>query len=196
MTEPATPLTNQEAIAQLHRSMNFLIINLIQPSLRQAAANASDIAEINRAIAAEGEQVRRLRESVEILRESADDAATEAVELERDSKRQDASIAALREDALADRQVFREQAEADRAAFREALAADRQQWQVANTEAQRKADENRQSFKKELAVEREESARRFDAQMAEIRALGEQNRALLSALANINGRINNLERAS
>ena len=55
---------------------------------------------------------------------------------------------------------------------------------------------DRKAFKKELATEREESARRFDAQMAEIRALGEQNRALLSALANTNGRIDNLERAS
>lgn len=167
MTEPATPLDNKEAITQVNRAMNFLVINLIQPALRQSAANASDIAAINRVIAAEGEQVRRLRESVEILRESADDTATEAIELERDSRRQDASIAALREEAIEDRKAFREQAEADRQAFREVLEADR--------------------------TERE---RRFDAQMAEIRALGEQNRALLSALATTNRRIDDLEQAS
>jgi hypothetical protein len=41
----------------------------------------------------------------------------------------------------------------------------------------------------------DESTRRFDAQIAEIRAQGEQIRALLSALATTNGRVDDLEQA-
>ena len=47
----------------------------------------------------------------------------------------------------------------------------------------------------ELRAERARSDERFTAQMAEIRALGEQNRALLSALATTNGRVDSLEKA-
>ncbi|MFK8186289.1 MAG: hypothetical protein AB8B99_23170 [Phormidesmis sp.] len=48
----------------------------------------------------------------------------------------------------------------------------------------RKAEEDRQRWQTN-----------FDTQLAEIRALGEQNRALLSALATTNRRIENLEQA-
>ena len=164
MTDAANPLDNKYEIEQTKQLVSFIITNLLQPAVRQSAANAEAIAETNRAIAAEGEQVRQLRESVEVLRQSADDTASEAVELERDSRRQDVSITALREAAAEDRRTFREQAEADRQAFRE-----------------------------EMQAERQENAQRFDAMQAEIRALGEQNRALLSALANTNGRVDNLE---
>ena len=45
-------------------------------------------------------------------------------------------------------------------------------------------------------LDRAENARKFDSQLAEIRAQGEQIRALLSALANTNGRVDDLEAAS
>jgi hypothetical protein len=45
-------------------------------------------------------------------------------------------------------------------------------------------------------ADRQRSDQRFEQQMAEIRALGEQNRALLSALAHTNGRVDDLEQAS
>ena len=52
-------------------------------------------------------------------------------------------------------------------------------------EAQQKADEDRRRWQTN-----------FDKQLAEMRALWEQNRALLSAMATTNRRIDNLEQAS
>jgi chromosome segregation ATPase len=141
-----------------------------------------------RAIQANGEQLGELRNTVEafiqklddeglrvtLVTQMADDMGGDVSYLESEKNRQDASIVALREDAIADRAEFRTQAEADRQAFREALETDRT-----------RADADRQR-----------SDQRFDAQLAEIRAQGEQIRALLSALARTNGRVDGLEQAS
>lgn len=74
------------------------------------------------------------------------------------------------------------------------------------SELSTRIDESNQRFdilRAEAITDRQaarESAERwqsnFDAQLLEVRAQGEQIRALLSALANTNGRVNNLEQAS
>lgn len=74
------------------------------------------------------------------------------------------------------------------------------------SELRTKIDESNQRFevlRQEAIADRqrsdqrfEESNRRFDAQISEIRAQGEQIRALLSALATTNGRVDGLEQAS
>ena len=155
MTDAASPLDNKEAIAQmgqeLRESMNFLLSEFIRPTMRQAYENTQAISQIAaiaesnaRSIAAEGDRVRELRESVEILRDVADDTATETAPHES------------------------------------------------------RISENESRFDVLLAesrAERQEYAQRFDAMQQEIRALGEQNRALLSALASTNGRVDTLEQA-
>ena len=138
MIELATPLDNKEAIAQINRSLNFLISNFLLPTSRQTAANAVAIAETNRGIT-------ELKQSLEVQRDASDDTADETIALEKRASYSETAVEALRRDAIADRQQSRE---------------------------------------------------RFDEQLAEIRALGEQNRALLSALATNNRRINDLEQAS
>jgi len=88
MSNPATPLDNKEAIAQmgqeLRTSMSFLLSEFVRPTMLQTQANAQAIAETQaicdsnaRSIQAEGEKVRALRESVEILRKVGDDVAAE-----------------------------------------------------------------------------------------------------------------------
>ena len=103
---------------------------------------------------------------VSIVRDSSDDTAGDVAAIETQLNRQteytNASIEALRADAIEDRRLFREE-----------MAA-----------AREKADEDR-----------EENARRFDSAMEEIRAQGQQIRALLSALAATNGRVDSLEQA-
>ena len=163
MTDAANPLDNKEAIAQMGRelreSMSFLLSEFIRPTMQQAYSNTQTIGQLAdnlsrteaiadsnaRAIEAEGEQIRELRESVEVLRDVADDTADETAPHES------------------------------------------------------RISENERRFETLLAesrAERREYAQRFDAMQAEIRALGEQNRALLSALANTNGRVDSLEQAS
>lgn len=104
---------------------------------------------------------------VTLITDVADDTAAEVNEIEKTVDNHSAAITVLREDAVADRAEFRAQAEADRQAFRE-----------------------------EMQAQREESDRRFNEQLAEVRAQGEQIRALLSALATTNGRVDALEQAS
>jgi len=174
MAAPANPLDNKEAISQmgkeLRESMSFLLGEFVRPTMLQTKANAEAIDRISegweetqaivqsnaRAIAAEGDRVRELRESVEVLYKSSDDTAAET------------------------------------STHEERIAANEQRFETLLAEA--RAD--REAFKAELQTMREESDRRFDAQMTEIRALGEQNRALLSALATTNSRVDQLERAS
>jgi chromosome segregation ATPase len=102
-----------------------------------------------RAIQANGEQIGELRNTVDafiqklddeglrvtLVTQMADDMGGDVSYLESEKNRQDASIAALREDAIADRAEFRTQAEADRQAFRESLESDRAEWR-ASFEAQ------------------------------------------------------------
>ena len=60
------------------------------------------------------------------------------------------------------------------------------------------SSENEQRFDILVAEAREDrrkSDERFEAMQQEIRALGEQNRALLSALASTNSRVNDLDQA-
>lgn len=142
MSNPATPLDNKEAVAQISRSINFLISNFLLPTARQTAANASAIAKTNQGI-------NQLKKSLEIQRDVSDDTAEETVILEHRANYSETAVEALRRDAIEDRNKAEN---------------DRQRWQT-----------------------------NFDNQLAEIRALGEQNRALLSALATTNRRIDNLE---
>ncbi|MGB3768522.1 MAG: hypothetical protein WA947_18340 [Phormidesmis sp.] len=100
---------------------------------------------------------------VSIIQESADDTASETVELERRANYSEAAVEALRRDAI----------------------EDRKEWRAGFDEIQGRADENQQQWQAN-----------YDAQLAEIRALGEQNRALLSALATTNRRVDDLEQAS
>ena len=159
MAEPATPLDNKEAIAQINRSINFLISNFLVPTARQTAENAEAITETRQAIRETNQGIRELKQSLELQRESADDTADESVVLEHRANYSEAAVEALRRDAIADRKKI--------------------------DEAQQKTDEDRQRWQAN-----------FDKQLAEIRALGEQNRALLSAMATTNRRIDNLEQAS
>jgi hypothetical protein len=141
-----------------------------------------------RSIQANGEQIGELRNTVEafiqklddeglrvtLATQMADDMGGDISYLERKKNRQNASIATLRQDAIADRAEFCAQAEADRQTFKEALETDRTR-------------EN---------ADRQRSDQRFDVQLADIRAQSEQIWALLSALATTNGRVDNLEQAS
>ncbi|MGB3768978.1 MAG: hypothetical protein WA947_20665 [Phormidesmis sp.] len=63
--------------------------------------------------------------------------------------------------------------------------ADRKEWRADLEEIRSRADADRQQWQNN-----------YDAQLAEVRALGEQNRALLSALATTNRRIGDLEQVS
>lgn len=160
-------------------------LDQIQASLEATAAICGSNA---RAIQANGEQVAALSNRVDafiekvdteglrvtIVTEVVDEVSGDVAYLEREQNRQDASIEALRQDAIADRQAFREQAEADRQEFREALEADR----------------------KKVEADRAIWQQSFNNQLAEIRAQGEQIRALLSALATTNRRVDDLEQAS
>ena len=172
-SQPANPLDNAKAIAQWGKetraTIGLLIDQFIRPTAQQTLANSVSLAETRaicdsnaRSIAAEGDKVRELRESVEILRKSSDDTAAEASERDKTVNNHSISITALREAAIA-----------DRTEFREALAADRA-----------KSDERFEAMQRENAQ-----------QLAEIRALGEQTRALLSALAATNRRVGDLEQA-
>ena len=155
MTEPLDQV--RQSIVDLNNAMNVLFTDFVRPTTLQTQANAEAIAQIAenlsraeaiaesnaRSIAAEGDRVRELRESVELLRDVADDTAAETAPHES------------------------------------------------------RISENESRFDILLAesrAERAEYAQRFDSMQQEIRALGEQNRALLSALASTNGRVDNLER--
>jgi len=81
MAEPATPLGNQAAIAQLHKAMNFLVTDLIRPNAQQIEATRAICESNARSIAAESDSIHELRESVEILRKVADDTADETTDL-------------------------------------------------------------------------------------------------------------------
>ncbi|MEL6879070.1 MAG: hypothetical protein AAFP09_00990 [Cyanobacteria bacterium J06607_10] len=143
---------------------------------------------------------------VTLITDVADDVAAEVVELEKDTQRHDVSIEALRADAIADRAAFREQAEADRQAAEARAENDRKEAE-ARAEANRReakarddedrlaaksrADADRQAFREEMAASRAENGRILD----ELEAQRESMRALLSALATTNGRVDNLEAA-
>ncbi len=173
MTEPANPLDNQAAISQLNQTLNVIADQFIRPNAQQIQSNARAIEATNEGISELRNTVdafvRKLDETgleVSIVRDSSDDTAGDVAAIETQLNRQteytNASIEALRADAIEDRRLFREE-----------MAA-----------AREKADEDR-----------EENARRFDSAMEEIRAQGQQIRALLSALAATNGRIDGLEQA-
>ena len=63
-------------------------------------------------------------------------------------------------------------------------------------EMQRESQERFEAMQRKADEDRAEYARRFDDQLTEIRAIGEQNRALLSALAATNRRVDDLDQAS
>lgn len=148
MSTPANPLENKASINAL--------VSLIRSNAQAIAANSDNIAATREAINATNAGINQLKESVQLLTASTDDAADEALTVE--------AMATTNESRF---ENLLSEARADRAEWREAMARDR-----------------------------EESTRRFNEQMAEIRALGEQNRALLSALATTNGRVDSLEQAS
>ena len=66
---------------------------------------------------------------------------------------------------------------------------------VSITALREDANADRQLFREQAEADRRASDRRFDAQLEEIRAQGQQIRALLSALATTNGRVDGLEAA-
>ena len=50
MTEPANPLDNQAAIAQINNAINFLISEFLRPTAQQSAANVQAITGTNQGI--------------------------------------------------------------------------------------------------------------------------------------------------
>ncbi len=166
MRTPATPLDNQAAIAQmgieLRSSIGLLIDEFVRPNAI-ALAETRAICDSNaRSIEAEGVKVRELRESVELLRSVADDAAGEVAEVEPRISENEQRFQNLLDEAREDR---------------------------------RRSDERFAEMDRDLAEQRRLSDERFNAMLQEIRAIGEQNRALLSALATTNGRVDSLEQA-
>lgn len=162
---------------------------LIESNARAIEANNSQMADTDRKLNNLADIVQAFIAKLDteglrvtLITDVADDMAGEVVELERDSRRHDVSIEALRADAIADREAFKAQADADRQAFREEMAA-----------ARAKADADRAAWQERADNDREESRRQFDQQLAEIRAIGEQNRALLSALAATNSNVERLD---
>ena len=154
------------------------LIALVESSARSIAANSEQIAArdevTNRKINNLAEIVQAFINKLDsdglkvtLITDVADDTAAEVNEIERTVNNHSAAISSLRDDAITDRTEFRRQAEADRRAFKE-----------------------------EMQAQREESDRRFNEQLSEVRAQGEQIRALLSALAATNGRVSALEQAS
>ncbi|MGB3788652.1 MAG: hypothetical protein WA949_11625 [Phormidesmis sp.] len=165
--QPATPLDNKAAIAQmgleLRSSIGLLINEFVRPNAvaiaetRQALEVTRAICDSNaRSIEAESILVRELRESVEVLNDVADDTA---LDVDRDDER---------------------------------ISENEQRFQNLLSEAR----EDRRRSDERFEEQRRLSDQRFNAVMNEIRALGEQNRALLSALATTNGRVDSLEQAS
>ena len=157
--QPATPLDNKAAIAQmgleLRSSIGLLINEFVRPNA-VALAETRAICDSNaRTIEAEGVLVRELRESVEVLSNVADDTA---LDVDRDDER---------------------------------ISENEQRFQNLLSEAR----EDRRRSDERFEEQRRLSDQRFNAVMNEIRALGEQNRALLSALATTNGRVDSLEQA-
>lgn len=185
MTNPANPLDNQAAIAQINQAINVIVSELIRPTAQQSVANAQQIESNARAIQATNEGIGELTNTVDafirklddeglkvtLITEVADEIGGDVAYLERNVNRHDVSIDALRQDAIADRQAFREQAEADRQAFREALEADRQ---VSD-----------QRF--------EESNRRFEAMQETLQRLFLEVRSTNGAVAGLGGRVDDLE---
>jgi len=126
---------------------------------------------------------------VTLITDVADDTAGEVLELERDTKRHNVSIEALRADAIADRQAFKAQADADREAFRKEMA-----------EARTKADADREAFRKEMAEarakadeDRQRSDERFAAMQENIQRLFLEVRSTNVAVAGLSNQIDELE---
>lgn len=151
-TTPANPLDNQAAITQLHQAMSFLVTDLIRPNAEQIAATHTLCENNARSIAAEAVKTRELRESLEIVRQVADDTADDTNDhsprISENESRFDILLAEARED-------------------------------------RHKSDERFEAM-----------GQRLEEHLSEIRAQGELIRALLSALATTNGRVDNLEQAS
>ena len=132
---------------------------------RAIQATNEGIGELRNTVTAFLQRVDEGGLQVRLITEISDDQAGELTSLGERAEATDLGLNNLRADAIADRLEFREQAEADR-----------------------------QTFKEEMQAAREASERRFKAQLEEIRAQGEQIRALISALASTNGRVDSLER--
>ena len=205
MTEPANPLDNQAAISQLNQTLNVIADQFIRPNAQQIQSNAQQIQSNARAIEATNEGISELRNTVDafvrkldetglevsIVRDSSDDTAGDVAAIEMQLNRQteytNASIEALRADAIEDRRVFRE----EMAAAREKADEDREE----NARRFDSVMEEMAAAREKADEDREENAKRFDSAMEEIRAQGQQIRALLSALAATNGRVDSLEQA-
>lgn len=146
---------------------------LIESNARSNAANSDAIAELTAAGARTEQSLAEFIEHadswLEALRNSADDSAGEVQANSQRITENENRFNIL----LAEAQQDRLEADADRA-------------------------ENARRFDEMTAradADRQRSDQRFDAQLAEIRAQGEQIRALLSALATTNGRVDGLEQA-
>lgn len=81
MANPATPLDNRAAIAQmgqeLRDSMSFLLTEFVRPTMLQTQANAQALAETRAICDSNARSIAAQRESVDILRSVVDDTAAE-----------------------------------------------------------------------------------------------------------------------
>jgi hypothetical protein len=130
-----------------------------------------------RSIAATNEGISELRNTVSAFVRRLDETGLQVTLIRDLTDDQAGELTDVRERTEDDElriDALRADAIADRLSFRDAITA---------STAQADAD-------------RAESARKFDAQLNEIRAQGQQIRALLSALATTNGRVDTLEQAS
>jgi hypothetical protein len=175
MSNPATPLDNQAAISQINNSINFLITEFLRPTALQTQANAVAI--------------DNLTADLQITRQVVDDLATESLLDGRRSANNSANIENLLAESREDRRRSDERFAEERRLSDEHLAEEHRLSDERFAEERRLSDER-------FAEERRLSDKSFNAQMAEMRALGEQNRALLSALAHTNERVDSLEKAS
>ena len=142
---------------------------LIASNARSAEANSSAIADLGRGMVQFREDSAafqaELRSWVNVHNQISDDQGAEVADLRTSSNLHDAQITALRDAANADRQAFVEQAEADRAAALVRADADRKEFRDALAADRAKTDADRAT-----------SDQRFEAQLKEIRAQGQQIR--------------------
>ena len=132
-------------------------------------SNARAIAATNQAIAATNQGIDELKNTVAAFVQRLDDEGLK-VTLLRDISDDQAGELAYNSERIEDNEQRIQALRAD-------AIAERIEWRTRFEEIQRQSDQ------------------RFNEQLTEIRALGEQNRALLSALANTNGRVDSLEQA-
>lgn len=143
-------------------------------------SNARAIAASNQAIATTNQGIDELKNTVAAFVQRLDDEGLK-VTLLRDISDDQAGELAYNSERIEDNEQRIQALRAD-------AIAERIEWRTRFEEIQRQSDKRFEEIQRQ-------SDQRFNEQLTEIRALGEQNRALLSALANTNGRVDSLEQA-